>query len=39
MLHWLMAALMLACIHALAALWHRFIRKDATLMRMLPIKR
>jgi cytochrome b561 len=39
MLHWLMGALMLACIHALAALWHHFIRKDATVMRMLPIKR
>ncbi len=29
----------LAGIHALAALWHHFIRKDATLLRMLPVTR
>ncbi|WNJ93509.1 cytochrome b [Bosea sp. 685] len=29
----------LASIHALLALWHHFIRKDTTLLRMLPVKR
>lgn len=29
----------LASLHALAAIWHHFIRKDTTLMRMLPLKR
>lgn len=30
------ALIALACLHALAALWHHFIRKDDTLRRMLP---
>lgn len=29
----------LASLHALAALWHHFIRRDATLLRMLPARR
>lgn len=30
------ALIALACLHALAAFWHHFIRKDDTLRRMLP---
>jgi cytochrome b561 len=30
------ALIALACLHALAALWHHFVRRDDTLRRMLP---